>query len=341
MPELIRFDSNRTDEDAMKIALARFKDSQNIFNKHKKRFKQRNCPCCGHEKHRAFDRFHNMYQIVKCIRCSSRFVNPCPDQEALDDYYSNGTSIEIGRQILEKRKDRKENSYIFDDRIKAISNVVKKNNLKKAKILEIGCGTGLFLERLRTQFINLEMEFLGIEIDPNSATIAKQRGFSIINENAENLLQNQNQQFDIIIHFELIEHLIDPRMFIMNCRNLLEPDGYMILTTCNEDGLDNQSIGYNWPNRMMAHALFPPMHLNAYNTRNIYFTLLDLGLQNINIMTPGKLDIDIIRKHKDYGELKTDFQFLMDLPEEVLGQIQNLISLLNSSGHMLVSSQKS
>ena len=65
----------------------------------------------------------------------------------------------------------------------------------------------------------------------------------------------------IVLHFELIEHLVNPFNFNCAINALLVSGGVNFFTTPNGDGFDNVAVGYN-KTRLLAHSIFPPMHLN-------------------------------------------------------------------------------
>ena len=86
--------------------------------------------------------------------------------------------------------------------------------------------------------------------------------------NAEAYVKSAAGRYDIILHFELIEHLADPYTFMTSLYSLLKTDGVMFFSTPNADGLEMLASGYN-DFRLLAHSIFPPMHLNAFSVSNI------------------------------------------------------------------------
>jgi len=273
------------------------------------------------------------------MRCASLFVNPCPGPDALEDYYSNCLCNALNRKLWEKRKKKKSSAYILDERIRVLEQLFKKITQKPVRILEVGSGSGTFLERIRTLFPGQDMELLGVDLDRNAAALARDKGLNVVHGNIESMISDKRKRFQIIMHFELIEHLVHPIEFLSHCFKLLDRDGFLLFTTPNGDGLDNMSIGYNYPDRMMAHSLYPPMHLNSYNTKNIYHLLLSQGYKIVQISTPGRLDVDIISVH-DSPLIDPIYRWVVPLPEEIRSAVQDLISRLNASAHMLVVAQK-
>lgn len=66
-----------------------------------------------------------------------------------------------------------------------------------ARVLDLGCGDGSFLERLREE---RGAEGLGIEIDPDNITAAIARGLNIIEQDLDRGLANfPDQSFDVVV----------------------------------------------------------------------------------------------------------------------------------------------
>jgi 2-polyprenyl-6-hydroxyphenyl methylase / 3-demethylubiquinone-9 3-methyltransferase len=334
---LTRFTTNKDPKDAQLIYEQRIKDSLYIYEKYSHNFIKRDCPFCQSTQISDYDKFYDTYNIALCDSCGGIFVSPCPNDDALSEYYKNCDSNKLWTRLTEKRKDKKESAYIEDSRINSLIPIIEKVKEKPVKILEIGAGSGIVLEKLRNKFGSI-VELTGIDLDNTSVETAQKKGLNVICADVREY-SSEVEQYDIIIHFELIEHLIAPKDFIVASGKLLKLNGYMLFTTPNGDGLDNKAIGYNFKNRLIAHSIFPPMHLQSFNTKNIHHLLLSSGLKVKSIVTPGKLDVDIINIH-DNSLIKEPFKSMPGLPEEIQVFIQNLISTLNCSSHMEVLAQK-
>jgi 2-polyprenyl-3-methyl-5-hydroxy-6-metoxy-1,4-benzoquinol methylase len=99
---------------------------------------------------------------------------------------------------------------------------------KELPIVDIGCGTGAWLERLTNLgFINL----YGIDLDPNCFE-ASQATFLRANID-DDCLDFKDQKFSLISAIEVVEHLENPgHLFSFVEKNLMD-DGYFLMTTPN------------------------------------------------------------------------------------------------------------
>lgn len=103
------------------------------------------------------------------------------------------------------------------------------------RLLDIGCGGGL---------LSVPMARLGaniVAVDAAEANIgtakhhAEKIGIKIDfrHNTSEQLSQNNEQLFDVILNMEVIEHTADRQSFLSSCTDLLAPGGVMIIATLN------------------------------------------------------------------------------------------------------------
>jgi SAM-dependent methyltransferase len=106
--------------------------------------------------------------------------------------------------------------------------------LKKGqKALEIGCSSGFMLSALRDKGIDV------FGIDPSEGFIEYVRSKGIyVYKNLEELKANHDIQFDLIIHYYVLEHIRNPVDFIKQCMKLLKSESKMVFEVpCATDPL--------------------------------------------------------------------------------------------------------
>lgn len=97
-----------------------------------------------------------------------------------------------------------------------------------APVLDIGCGTGAWLERLANiGFLHLH----GIDLDINQFKSNKAT-YSQANLDLDEL-GLEDKKFGLITAIEIIEHLENPGRLFYHVARCLEPNGYFLLTTPN------------------------------------------------------------------------------------------------------------
>lgn len=126
----------------------------------------------------------------------------------------------------------------FDDRFlimtRLLSNLIKKHRGKnKIRILDVGCGDGVYESLLPEQISNMA-EFFGVDLAINQ--INKSRNLFVdlksVDLDHKQLPYNDNS-FDLIICSEVLEHLFFPDKVITECNRVLKKNGYLLLTVPN------------------------------------------------------------------------------------------------------------
>lgn len=184
----------------------------------------------------------------------------------------------------------------------------------------------------------VKFKFFGIDIDANSIAMNVDPEIDLKAASAESLAESVTDKFDLVLHFELIEHLQDPYRFMKSVRKLMADGGLHHFHTPNGNGFDNIAIGYN-EFRPLAHAIFPPMHLQAFTPVNILHFAIRSGFKIVQIDTPGSFDVDIVKCFPVQDE--SSFSILGQIPDDYLALFQNWLQKLNASSHMRVTLKKS
>lgn len=118
------------------------------------------------------------------------------------------------------------------------------------KVLHLGCADSPLLEErilgknlLHNKISNVAKDLWGIDIDEMSIEKLQQLGINnLLHGDAEHLglvAGLKEQKFDVIIAGELIEHLDNPGLFLESCKDLIEENGILVLTTPNAFRLIN------------------------------------------------------------------------------------------------------
>jgi len=147
------------------------------------------------------------------------------------------------------------------------NSVLYLNGTKRGKLLDIGCGQGRFLVRMR----DLGWQVIGIEPDPIAAAIARERfGLEVFTTPEETCLPDN--VLDAITMDHVIEHIYDPISSLRRYARLLKPGGEMILVTPNAESLGHRIFRDTW------RGIEVPRHLHIFTERALVQCVREAGL---------------------------------------------------------------
>ena len=124
--------------------------------------------------------------------------------------------------------------YIKENIIKTFKLNEKKNPLRNIKILDIGCGGGLLSEPM----CRLGAKVTAIDASEKNINVAKFHSkknnldIDYICTSPEKL--KEENQFDVILNMEIVEHVNDVSFFLKSCSKLLKKNGIMFVATLNK-----------------------------------------------------------------------------------------------------------
>ena len=105
--------------------------------------------------------------------------------------------------------------------VKAICDQVKD---RRARILDVGCGTGANLVRL-SDFGDAE----GVDISPDALKFCRERGLNNVKLGAAETLPYEDGEFDLVTAFDVVEHMDDDVAGLREMRRVLRPGGRVLL----------------------------------------------------------------------------------------------------------------
>jgi SAM-dependent methyltransferase len=128
---------------------------------------------------------------------------------------------------------------------------VPSNDAADARLLDIGCGAGTYLELMR----DLGWQVRGVEPDAGAVRKARKAGLDVRQATMQDLDAGVDGVFDVITAGHVIEHTHDPVAALTAARHVLKPHGTLWIGTPNLGSLGARLFGAHW------RALEPPRHL--------------------------------------------------------------------------------
>ena len=163
-------------------------------------------------------------------------THPKPSLENLGRYYESVDYIshtDSKRSLFEK-------CYHFIKSIALKNKLNLVNSLQPAKgsILDIGAGTGDFLSVVKENgWITI-----GVEPSDKAKAIAKSKGVVFVEQTSE----LENNSFDIITMWHVLEHVPNLDNQLKELKRLLKPNGNLIIAVPNFKSFDAKHYGIFW-----------------------------------------------------------------------------------------------
>ncbi len=242
------------------------------------------CPACAGPGHaREFDK--NGFAYRRCADCGTLFTSPRPTEGVLKEFYALSRNYDFFNEHIFPASEEARLQQIFRPRAAFVARLCADHGIRKGRMLEIGAGFGTFVRAVR------ELGFLDSITVVQTGPLAQQclqRGADTVIPDLMGALPGQGL-FDLIACFEVIEHAFDPRAFLQHARAHLRPGGLMVLSCPNVRGFDLAELGAL--SDSVDHE-----HLNYFHPQALMALLERAGLRHLSHSTPGRLDVELVRK---------------------------------------------
>lgn len=215
--------------------------------------------------------FEGVFTYVRCNKCDLVYMNPQPSAEKLTTYYPDEyaphnpkqkktAKLSFLKKIKQFKKDLMSNVKVLP--------FVKKKIDKDTQLLDIGCGSGKFLARIKE---DTGCKAEGVDISGQAAASAKAN--YDINVFQGNITEAHfaDNSFDIITSWWYLEHVTNPSEVLQAMYRLLKDDGNCIVAVPNIDSFSGRVFKQKW------YHLDCPRHLYLYSPKTITVLLNKAG----------------------------------------------------------------
>jgi 2-polyprenyl-3-methyl-5-hydroxy-6-metoxy-1,4-benzoquinol methylase len=290
-------------------------------------FVEVSCPACsGGERSLRFNKHDLDYQ--ECL-CGTVYVSPRPTPDVLRDYYENSLNYEYWNKVIFPASESTRKERIFRPRVEQLLAQCAKHAIRCGTLVEVGPGFGTFCQLLNEQRVFERV--IAVEPTPELAKTCRERGIEVLEARIEEADLSEN--VDVVVGFEVIEHLFEPSEFVATCARVLRPGGLLVLTCPNIRGFDIDVLGPGSP-------AVDAEHLNYFHPASLSHLVSLHGFEVLETRTPGKLDADIVRNRVLAGEAALADRFLkrilLDEWETLGGRFQDFLRDNGLSSNMWI-----
>jgi SAM-dependent methyltransferase len=226
------------------------------------------CAVCGSV---ASEPFHaeSGFVMARCRDCGFHFVNPRPPAGHRADHHhdylpASRAAVEAWRRMMDVVRGR------------SVA-MIRARVAPPARVLDVGCGFGFFLEAMRTA----GYDTLGLEVGAPGLAECRRLGLEV----QASMLEEaglESAAFDVVTSFYVIEHVHDPAAFVCELRRLLAPGGLLLLRWPHSTPLVRLTRGYT---DLKLYDL--PSHLQDFAPDTMTRLLTQAGFTDIRHTVGG------------------------------------------------------
>lgn len=255
------------------------------------------CPICGES-----SKIVKSYRKEDCLKKYRHLYSSVPDELEIVDYeirqcndcgliFSN--PMKSGSQGFYAWVTKHENYYptVKTPRWEweEIRTYVKEKGVHT--LLEVGCGTGEFLDYLRQDVI---VDAVGLDTTELSYNACVDKGLNVYNEPLEKYILEHSEKYDLVVAFHLLEHVQNPLELVADMMELLNNGGKCMLSFPYSDTRIDKC--FTTANNM------PPHHLTRWEFPAIK-KLADAVNADLEIVAPkaNSIETDI------WSDLKNEY----------------------------------
>lgn len=208
-----------------------------------------------------------MFHVWKCNDCTFHFTAPVPPESEIGKYYKSEDYIShsnTSRGLINRAYQTVRNITLRSKRKLITRNTGK----SKGKLLDIGCGTGNFLNNMK----QAGWDVSGIEPSPEAREQA-QKNFGITPMDPAKLYNLPDGKYDAVTMWHVLEHVYDLDGYMKKIRSLLAPGGKAFIAVPNHLSVDAVKYGPGWA------AWDVPRHLYHFNPHSMEVLLKRSGFR--------------------------------------------------------------
>lgn len=230
------------------------------------------CPVC-HSKDivtelvgEDFETATGSYRICLCKSCSLSFTNPRPAQKDIPRLYESRTTPDFPHSKGLSHIIRK---FHLSRTIDHVLKLLKKTDLS---VLDYGCGDGLFdLELSKKKPVSY---ITTCDFHDQPPPLIRNHGCISYVSYAE--YQKDTHTYDFIFCRHVLEHVENPKQFLVDIRKKLGPHGYLFIEVPSYDSIWKTVFGKYF------YGLNLPRHLYHFSKKSITIILHDFAIKKIS-----------------------------------------------------------
>jgi 2-polyprenyl-3-methyl-5-hydroxy-6-metoxy-1,4-benzoquinol methylase len=210
------------------------------------------------------------YEVRRCEQCGLGWVSPRFGQRRLAEIYKSDRYWRSPSPKTQGYTDYRADAELYLDTFRNRLRFVLRNGPRGGRALDVGCAAGFCMAAMR----ELGFETHGLEISETIASHAREQfGFETIHIGPLEQAPYPDGHFDLITMWDVVEHVVDPVSLLARARELLTPDGLLVIETQDIDSRFARALGPKW------HHYKHEEHIYHFNPATVETLLAQAGFR--------------------------------------------------------------
>jgi 2-polyprenyl-3-methyl-5-hydroxy-6-metoxy-1,4-benzoquinol methylase len=224
------------------------------------------CPVCHSEKIKEvfsakdYTVSNEMFTIVKCAACTHMFTQHVASQNEIGKYYQSENYI--SHSDTQEGVVNKLYHTVRKRTLAGKKNLIQTETRKKqGKILDIGCGTGAFLNTMKLA----GWESTGLEPD-DAARMKAAELYNLNPRPSHEIFDLPHGAYDAITMWHVLEHVHQLHEYIAQLKNMLTTNGKIFIAVPNYTSYDARYYEAHWAAYDVPRHLY---HFSPASMKNL------------------------------------------------------------------------
>ena len=228
------------------------------------------------------------WSFMGCDNCGAALLSPYPDAQEIEGFYPLHYNFSLDNSDSRLRRYIAALEYtlhfrwIYYHQAKKTMQLIGQTVGNGLRLLDIGCGNGLFLRELQKLGFDVE----GVDLRKEAIDHVRTAwGISAQVMPADQVAAHYPpESFDVITAFHILEHVTNPLEHMLQCRTLLKPGGVLILGLPFIDSLQARLFGANF--HIVTEA---PRHVSVPSQRAVHMLCARAQFEKVTIIADSAL----------------------------------------------------
>lgn len=240
---------------------------------------------------------------IKMIKNDFGFyeVENKPSEQELEEYYRS-IYFQTSQGAYEEHYSEEEIKYFTNSnaiKFKIVDDHLGQTQNDKRRLLDVGCGEGFSMDYFFKQgweVLGLDYSMEGIrKQNPNLEKFVRQGDIY------QQLSELENQKFEVITLFNVLEHVIDPIGILTSMQKLLSSNGVLIIQVPNDFSLLQNKL-FEEGKITRQFWVKTPDHLNYFSKDSLNNLCVHLEMKMIKCISDFPIDYFLANPDSNYIE---------------------------------------